>query len=298
MRDTEKTFVRRFVAADTLVLPAPAKVNLFLHITKRRDDGMHELQTVFQLLDYGDEIRFRIRDDGAVNVRCDEDIAPQENNVFRAASLLREKTAVHLGADIEIHKRIPLGAGLGGGSSDAATTLHGLNCLWGAGCGNTDLMRLARTLGADVPVFVNGCSAWAEGIGERLMPMELPPRYFAVFTPPLSVSTREMFAVPELQRDCVRMTPDGYRIGDGKNVFEPLTTARYPEIADGMEWLAGFATPRLSGTGSAFFACFDNKSQARDILDKAPDNLHGFVALGLKESLLHTEMAKLPVTAG
>ncbi len=293
MDDAVKTSARRPFSGELLVLPAPAKVNLFLHITGRRADGMHELQTVFQLLDYGDEVALCARDDGELNLRCNEDIA--DNIALRAALSLRERHGDSAcGADITLRKRIPVGAGLGGGSSDAATVLHGLNRLWRTGCSEADLLRLGAGLGADVPVFVKGRSAWAEGIGERLVAMDLPPRYFAVFVPPISLSTSAMFGAPELRRDYPRMTPADYRIGDGANAFQALASARCAEIAAGMAWLAGYAAPRLSGTGGAFFAWFDDARQARQALAQAPANLHGFVAKGLRASPLHLALAALP----
>lgn len=288
-----KTSVRCSLGGERLILPAPAKVNLFLHITGSRADGMHELQTVFQLLDYGDEIRLCVRDDGEINVRCSENIAPENNIVLQAALLLRDRRGgTDCGVDIEVRKRIPIGAGLGGGSSDAATVLHGLNHLWGMGCSEADLLQLAIGLGADVPVFAKGYSAWGEGIGEHLITLDLPPRYFAVFTPPLSISTSEMFGAPNLRRDCPRMAVSEYRIGDGDNVFQTLASARFTEIADGMKWLSNYAVPRLSGTGSAFFAWFDDAQQVRDVLARAPDSLNGFVAKGLRESPLHAALRR------
>ena len=290
-------------AAGELVLPAPAKLNLFLHITGRRADGMHELQTVFQLLDYADEVVLRARADAGINVRCrlqgGEDIPPQQNTARRAALLLRRHAGINAGADIEIRKRIAVGSGLGGGSSDAATVLCGLNYLWGTGCTTAQLAQLAATLGADVPVFVHGRSAWAEGIGERLTPVELPPRYFAVFIPPVAVASSEMFAAAELRRDCARLTLDDYRAGGGVNVFQPLAAARYPAVAAGIAWLEGFAEARLSGSGGAFFAAFEDAAQAQAVVAARPQGLDGFVAAGLAQSpLLPAVSAQAGMRAG
>ena len=267
-----------------MTLPAPAKVNLFLHVTGQRSDGMRNLQTVFQLLDYCDFLRFRDRSDGEINIQCDADIPTHDNTVYRAVSLLRKRAGIERGVDIEIQERIPVGSGLGGGSSDAATALHGLNRLWRLGYSSADLMEIGLVIGADVPVFIMACSAWAEGVGEDLTPLDLPHQYFTVFVPPLSVSTREMFMEPALERNCKPLDHKCYRVGDGSNVFQPIVSQRYPEIASDIAWLSDFAEVRLSGTGSAFFAMFEDEGKARSLFERRLPHLDGFVARGLSQS--------------
>lgn len=265
---------------------APAKLNLFLHVTGRRADGRHDLQTLFQLLDYCDEITITARARGGVDVECDADIAPTDNLAYRAALLLKDATGTSCGAAITVAKRIPQGAGLGGGSSDAATVLLALNRLWGCGLGERDLARLGARLGADVPVFVGGRSAWAEGIGEQLSAVELPPRWYAVFVPAIMVSTREMFQAPGLRRDYPRVTFADYQAGATVNAFEELAGARHPAIARGLDWLNGHAPARLTGTGAAFYAAFERAEQADAILARKPAGLGGFIARGVAESPL------------
>ena len=272
--------------------PAPAKLNLFLHVTGRRADGRHDLQTLFQLLDYCDEITIAVRARGGVDVECDADIPPADNLARRAALLLKDATGTSRGAFVTVAKRIPQGAGLGGGSSDAATVLLALNRLWECGLGCDDLARLGARLGADVPVFVGGRSAWAEGTGERLSPVEPPPRWYAVFVPAVVVSTREMFQAPDLRRDYPRVTLADYRAGATVNAFEELAAARHPEIARGLDWLGGHAPARLTGTGAAFYAAFEREEQAGAVLARRPAGLGGFIARGVAESPLHRRLGE------
>ena len=274
------------------VWSAPAKLNLFLHVTGRRADGRHDLQTLFQLLDYCDEITIAARARGGVDVECDADIPPADNLARRAALLLKDATGTPCGAAVTVAKRIPQGAGLGGGSSDAATVLLALNRLWKCGLGRADLARLGARLGADVPVFVGGRSAWAEGIGERLSAVELPPRWYAVFVPAVMISTREMFQAPDLRRDYPRVTPADYRAGATVNAFEKLAAARHPAIARGLDWLGGHAPARLTGTGAAFYAAFGREEQAGEVLARRPAWLGGFIARGVAESPLCRELGE------
>lgn len=283
-------------ASDAFEWPAPAKLNLFLHITGRRADGYHLLQTVFQLLDYGDSLRFALREDGAIDriselpgVPCDVDL------VVRAARLLQEACGCRLGADIELVKRLPLGGGLGGGSSDAATTLVALNRLWACGLRFEELAALGVQLGADVPVFVHGRSAWAEGIGERLSPIELPSRWFVVIKPPVEVSTAALFSAPELTRNCTPLTISAFSLGAGVNVFESLVRTRYPLVGEALDWLdrqgaCYDATARLTGTGSCVFAVVSDRRQAQDVLDRVPTQWQSFVAKGVNRSPLHDKL--------
>ncbi|MDH5594090.1 MAG: 4-(cytidine 5'-diphospho)-2-C-methyl-D-erythritol kinase [Gammaproteobacteria bacterium] len=267
--------------------PAPAKLNLFLHITGRREDGYHLLQTAFQFIDFCDELRFKVREDGVVNrVSGSVDVPPESDLVVRAARLLQEKAEVSQGVDIELNKHIPMGAGLGGGSSDAATTLVALNQLWELGWSRERLAELGLTLGADIPVFIYGQAAWAEGVGEQFEPISPPEPWYVVIIPPCHVSTPEIFNASDLTRDCPPLTIRDFLAGQGINVCESVVCKRYPQVADALEWLSQYAPARMSGTGSSVFAAFPNEEQARDIAQKVPDDWQGIVATGLNKSPL------------
>lgn len=266
--------------------PAPAKLNLFLHIVGLRAGGYHELQTLFQLLDYHDELSIRLRLDQELNLRCNLPISEGDNLVMKAAQLIQKHAPSLIGADLHLHKRIPLGAGLGGGSSDAATTLLALNDLWDCQLGRDDLLRYARQLGADVPLFVAGHSAWAEGVGDLLEAVDLPDRWYVVFTPPLQIATADVYQQPDLKRDCQKITLADYQAGCSVNVFEAVVTQHYPVIAQGINWLADYTEARLTGSGSAFFGCCKSEQQAHDLLQQCPFNLSGFVAKGINQSPL------------
>lgn len=257
--------------------PAPAKLNLFLHITGRRADGYHELQTVFQLLDYGDQLRFSVRADRQVrHLRPLAGVAEEHDLCLRAARLLQAESGTRRGADIELIKHLPLGGGLGGGSSDAATTLVALNALWGTGLSTADLAALGRRLGADVPVFVHGHSAWAEGTGERLTPLMLAPRWYLVLVPACHVATVAIFNTPELTRDSRPITIPDFLAGRTRNDCEPVVVGRYPEVAAALRQLG--AAARMSGTGACVFAAFADAAAARQAL---PPGWRGFVARGV-----------------
>jgi 4-diphosphocytidyl-2-C-methyl-D-erythritol kinase len=271
---------------------APAKLNLFLHITARRADGYHELQTLFQLLDLCDSIRIGVRDDGRIERASGPDgIPPADDLAVRAAHALKAAAGTPLGATLRIEKRIPLGGGLGGGSSDAATTLIALNALWGCGLGVPELAALGLPLGADVPVFVHGFSAWAEGVGERLTPQPLPPRWYTIIHPGVAVSTREVFQSPELTRNSPLITIRAFFQSGGRNDCEPVVRARCPQVAEVLDWLASRATARLTGTGSCVFAEFDSAIQAERLAAQVPDRWRSYVARGLDRSPLHSQLA-------
>lgn len=284
------------VSSRSSAWPAPAKLNLFLHITGRRPDGYHELQTLFRLLDRGDSIDFRLRTDTRI-LRGSQmpGVAPESDLAVRAARLLREACGVTGGVEIYIHKSLPMGGGLGGGSSDAATTLVALNQLWGCGLEPAELMGLGRTLGADVPVFIGGRTAWGEGIGERLTPVDLPTRWYLVVQPPATISTAELFADPGLTRNRPPITIDDFFSGGGENVFEPLVQVRYPVVAAALEWLGAWGAGRLSGTGACVFAAFESASAAEQAREALPRQWPGFVARGVDESPL---MSRLRAEAG
>jgi 4-diphosphocytidyl-2-C-methyl-D-erythritol kinase len=274
------------------IWPAPAKLNLFLHITGRRADGYHLLQTVFQLLDWGDSLRLRVRADGSIHrVEALAGVAADADLSVRAARLLKETTACPLGADIAIDKRIPLGGGLGGGSSDAATTLVALNALWNCGLDAQALADLGLRLGADVPVFVKGHSAFAEGVGERLMSLDLPERTYVVVDPGISVPTHELFQAVELTRDTPPMTIAGFVSGaKTRNAFEPVVRARYPAVAQVLDWLAAYGEPRLSGSGGAVFVAVD-ADVAQKIAAQCPSGMRAWIARGVNRSPLLAALA-------
>ena len=276
-------------------VPAPAKLNLFLLVNERRDDGYHNLQTLFRLIDYSDYIDFSTRSDGEVYVHCEGgEIDEDSNLVKRATMLLKEATGTALGVDICLYKRIPLGSGLGGGSSDAATTLRALNLLWDCHLSIESLCDLGFSLGADVPVFINGYSAWAEGAGERLTSITLPDAWYLVLIPQVQVMTADLFAMPELTRSIETITIDDYRSGHRTNVFKLLVKRRFPQVAKVIDWLDHYCSmqgsclskAQLSGTGCGVFAEFTSQQQALEAFANKPDDINGFVAHGLNTSPL------------
>jgi 4-diphosphocytidyl-2-C-methyl-D-erythritol kinase len=268
--------------------PAPAKLNLFLHVTGRRPDGYHELQTVFQLIDLCDTIAIAVREDG----RIERPIGPAQveagaDLTVRAARSLQAATSCKLGASLRVLKRIPLGGGLGGGSSDAATVLLALNELWRCGLSLDELAALGLPLGADVPVFVRGSSAWGQGIGEKLQPLELSERWFVVIHPGVPVSTRDVFQSPELTRNSPIITIRDFFASGGRNDCEPVVRARCPEVAEALDWLARFAPARLTGTGSCIFAACASAIDAERLAARVPDRWTSLVARGLNVSPAH-----------
>lgn len=268
--------------------PAPAKLNLLLHITGRRQDGYHELQTVFQFLTLADWLYFEPDATAQITTAATPGgIAPGSDLTVRAARLLQSHSGTGAGVRIYNDKRLPLGAGLGGGSSDAATTLLVLNRLWQLDMDINELADIGLALGADVPVFVRGQAAVAEGIGEKLAPVTLPERWFVVVNPAVSVSTADIFSDVELTRDTPRMTIPDLLSDGGRNDCEPVVCSRYPEVAAALNWLNEFAPARMTGTGSCVFAGFDDEAQAKSVADRVPDHWSGFVARGMNRSPLH-----------
>lgn len=271
-----------------LTLPAPAKLNLFLHVTGRRADGYHTLQTLFQLLDHSDTLSFDARSDNTITLTPELAGVPSEQNlIVRAARLLQAHSGCSLGANIRLDKQLPMGGGIGGGSSDAATTLLGLNALWQLGLSIDTLAQLGLTLGADVPVFVRGRSAWAEGVGEQLQPVDLPTRNYLILVPACAVSTAEIFSSEALTRDTSAIKIAAFREQGGRNDCEPVVRELYPEVAFALDWLSRFAPARMTGTGACVFAAFDDRATAENILAQRPTGYGGFVATGVNLSPLH-----------
>lgn len=267
--------------------PAPAKLNLFLHVKGRREDGYHEISTAFQFLDFCDELAFRPRDDGVIRLATDlPGVDPEANLVVRAARLLAREAATGQGVDIHLDKRIPLGGGLGGGSSDAATTLVALNWIWAAGLDVERLAGLGLGLGADVPVFVRGRAAFAEGVGEKLTPHDFEEPWYVVINPDVQVSTAEIFSAPELTRDGLQATISCFAMGDEHNDCEPVVRSRYPEVARALDWLAVRGPARLTGTGACLFGWYADQAQARAVAADVPSPWRAFVARGRNRSPL------------
>ncbi len=294
-----------------LTLPAPAKLNLFLHITGRRPDGYHELQTVFQLLDYGDELTFTQQPGAAVEFSCSDPIlAGNDNLVLRAAALLLPHARRATGIRIHLHKNLPAGGGLGGGSSDAATTLVALNALWDCGLDQARLMVLGKALGADVPVFVFGHSAWAEGVGEKLQELELPERWFVVLTPRCHASTARIFGHPELTRNSAPLRIPRFPFTGTRNDCQAVATTLHPEIQQVLDWLdlktnaehsGGTGSgARMTGTGASVFASFATRAAAAGVLAQwhsdAGSNsgslVRGFLAQGCNLSPLYRALGE------
>ena len=277
-----------------LTCPAPAKLNLFLHVTGRRPDGYHLLQTLFRFIDLQDTLHFSLREDGAIRRTNALNGIPEEQDLcVRAARLLQSETGCSLGVDITIDKHIPMGGGLGGGSSDAATVLIALNRLWSLGLSRTRLMQLGLRLGADVPVFIFGENAFAEGVGEQLQACSLPDAWYVVLFPPVHVPTAQIFAHPELTRNAVSITMRALserRFGEEsqfRNDLQPVVCELYPEVARYMGWLAEFGKATMTGSGACVFAEFDNRNRAEAVIKQLPPGMRGVVAQGLARHPLH-----------
>ncbi|WP_312342953.1 4-(cytidine 5'-diphospho)-2-C-methyl-D-erythritol kinase [Stutzerimonas nitrititolerans] len=278
----------------SLTLPAPAKLNLMLHILGRRADGYHELQTLFQFLDHGDELTFTPRSDGQIRLHTELPGVDHDSNlIVRAARQLQAASGTALGADIQLLKRLPMGGGIGGGSSDAATTLVGLDHLWQTRLGEDRLAQIGLSLGADVPVFVRGHAAFAEGVGERLQRVQLSEPWFLVIVPQVSVSTAEIFSDPELTRNTPAITVRSLLAGGGCNDCQPVVEKRYPEVRNALSLLNKFVPARMTGTGACVFGSFPNKGEADKVCRQLPDHMPGFVAQGRNVSMLHRKLAKM-----
>ncbi|MDF3827553.1 MULTISPECIES: 4-(cytidine 5'-diphospho)-2-C-methyl-D-erythritol kinase [unclassified Pseudocitrobacter] len=277
--------------------PSPAKLNLFLYITGQRADGYHELQTLFQFLDYGDTLTIETRQDGQLRLLTPLEGVPDEENLIVRAARLLMKTAAQThrlaegsGADISIEKRLPMGGGLGGGSSNAATVLVALNHLWQCGLSEDELAAIGLTLGADVPVFVRGHAAFAEGVGEQLTPIDVAEKWYLVVHPGVSIPTPMIFNDPELPRNTPKRSIDTLLKCEFGNDCEVIARKRFREVDEVLSWLLEYAPSRLTGTGACVFAEFDTELAARQVLEQAPEWFNGFVAKGVNLSPLHQSM--------
>ena len=297
----------------TITLNSPAKINLFLHITGKREDGYHNIQTVFQLLDYSDNLRFELRDDDKINTinnpKSYFNINEKDNLILKAAKLLKETVNTKnklCGVDINVLKKIPIGGGLGGGSSNAATTILGLNYLWDLNLSYQELFSIGRKLGADIPLFIKGKNCFAEGIGDQITQLKLPKMCFLVLKPPINVSTKDIFSQTELTRSTQHIKMAAVLNTDLRNVLtdptknsrfvnncEPIVRKLYRPINEAFEWLNQYANPRLTGTGSCIFAYFENYDKAKDVLARMPKEYNGFVSFGSDESNTHIQLTKI-----
>jgi len=269
---------------ETWSLPCPGKLNLGLRVLERRKDGYHNLQTVFQLLDFGDTLSIAPADELSLNDL--PGVSAEHNLVMRAAHALQSYSGHTAGAQLTLTKQLPAGGGVGGGSSDAATALLGLNAYWGLNLDTSTLQSLALKLGADVPVFVSGHSVFAEGVGERFTPVTLPTRWYVVLTPPCHVSTGDLFQHKGLTRHTEAITVRAFLEGGGENDFERLVCRLYPEVAAALEWLGQFGPARLTGTGASVYVPFQEQHQALRVLRAKPSTISGFIAQGVNESPL------------
>lgn len=270
---------------------APAKINLFLHVTGRRADGYHTLQTVYQFVNLCDVLQYAVREDNEITLETEfDEVAPADNLVVRAARALQTHAGARGGADIKLTKVIPTGGGLGGGSSDAATTLVALNEFWRLGLSIKELAEIGVRVSADVPVFVYGQASWAEGIGERLTPVAPLEPWYLIVNPMVQVSTAAIFNVPELTRNLSPITIRDFMDGRSTNVFEAIVGKKYPAVRKALEWLAvnhRASRPKMSGTGSCVFTQCDSEEEAQALCDKLPDSMTGYVVKGRNASPLY-----------
>ncbi|MEP1445072.1 MAG: 4-(cytidine 5'-diphospho)-2-C-methyl-D-erythritol kinase [Paraglaciecola sp.] len=275
--------------------PSPAKLNLFLHINGRYENGYHQLQSLFQILDYGDELAFDVNSSGKVTLADPiAGVADEDNLIVKAAHLLKQHIpaalSTHLGCTIHLKKRLPMGGGIGGGSSNAATTLLVLNRLWGCQLTETELSKLGLSLGADLPIFIHGNTAFAEGVGEKLQPVSLPKKSYLVVFPDSHVSTAEVFSMPNLPRNTPKINFSDFSFANTHNDCQQLVCDRYPNVAKALHWLLEYAPSRMTGTGACVFAIFDHHQEALNIQSMLPKGTTSFVANGVNTSLLHSQI--------
>jgi 4-diphosphocytidyl-2-C-methyl-D-erythritol kinase len=280
--------------AESLILPAPAKLNLMLHITGRRDDGYHLLETVIQFIDLADHIEFSNNDEGSIErLPGNSPVAAAEDILLTTASLLQSRFQVDKGVSIGIDKRVPVGGGLGGGSSDAATCLLALNRLWELDLSLDQLAGIGLELGADVPVFVYGRAAWASGIGEVLQAIELEELIYLVIDPKLAVSTAQIFAAQELTRNCDPLTIRAFLRGSGSNVCEAVVQNLYPQVGEAIDWLNQYAVAKMSGTGACVFAAIDSLAQAEIVKSRVPREWNAYITRAMNCSPVHQQLGLL-----
>jgi 4-diphosphocytidyl-2-C-methyl-D-erythritol kinase len=278
----------------SITLPSPAKLNLFLHILDRREDGYHNLQTLFQILDIGDQLSFSVNKQPEINIISDiKNIKPQDNLVFKVAYALKQATDCQWGCDIQLDKKIPMGAGLGGGSSNAATALVGLNHLWQCNLSLDQLAKIGGKLGADIPVFIKGYTAFAEGIGDKLTPISLDEFYYLVVTPKINIPTEQIFCHSELTRNApaikIRALSQELYRNDCQSVVETL----YPEVKQVLDWLKRYGNPLMTGTGASVYCRFDSEKEANLVQQAVPNSWNSFVAKGINQSPLHKQLENL-----
>ncbi|MFW7526375.1 4-(cytidine 5'-diphospho)-2-C-methyl-D-erythritol kinase [Vibrio ostreicida] len=279
--------------AETTFWPSPAKLNLFLYITGQKDNGYHELQTLFQFLDYGDELTITANTSGTITITPDlSGVVLTDNLIWKAATALQQQSERVLGADIKLHKVLPMGGGIGGGSSNAATTLVALNHLWQTQLTVDQLADIGLSLGADVPVFTRGFAAFAEGIGEHLTPVEPDEKWYLVVKPNISIATADIFAHPELPRNTPKRDVATLLDTADENDCEKIVRMLYPEVDKQLSWLLQYAPSRLTGTGSCVFAEFSSQREAKQVLEKRSDSVFAFVAKGKNISPLYETLAK------
>ncbi|QYK04230.1 4-(cytidine 5'-diphospho)-2-C-methyl-D-erythritol kinase [Shewanella zhangzhouensis] len=279
----------------SLAWPAPAKLNLFLHINGRLPSGYHELQTLFQFIDHGDWLDFKVLSTPELKLHSNlgQVVPDSDNLILKAAKSLQNVTGCTKGAEIWLDKRLPMGGGLGGGSSDAATTLVALNALWQLGLDKKALMEIGLTLGADVPVFINGIAAFAEGVGEKLQPVTVAEPWYLVLVPDAHVSTADVFQHPDLPRNTPKLDMASLGPERWSNDCQALVCAKYPQVANALSWLVEYAPSRMTGTGACVFGEFDSQQAALEALAKKPSDMQGFVAKGLNRSPLELRLAQL-----
>ena len=282
----------------SITLPAPPKLNLFLHITGRRDDGYHNLQTLFQLLDGGDQLTFSPTSDGRISLSPQlKGVAEEENLVVRAALALQRQSNCSQGCNIHLDKRLPMGAGLGGGSSNAATALLALNKLWDCDLTAAELSLLGAQLGADVPVFVEGYSAFAEGIGDQLTPVEIPESWYLIVTPNCSVSTEKIFSHPQLTRNTSPIKIRALSEVQYRNDCQAIVEKLYPQVAEVVDWLRAYSEPLMTGTGASVFCRWATEAQAKEVLSRVPQHWNAFIARGVNHSLVHQKLKEFFIGA-
>jgi 4-diphosphocytidyl-2-C-methyl-D-erythritol kinase len=278
----------------SITLPSPAKLNLFLHILDRREDGYHNLQTLFQLLDYGDQLRISVTKQPDIHLSSTiKGVATEDNLIYKAAMALKQATQCLWGCEIQLDKKLPMGAGLGGGSSNAATTLVGLNSLWQCNLSLDQLADIGCDLGADIPVFIKGASAFAEGIGDKLTPISLDEFWYLVVTPKIKVTTEQIFCHSELTRNApaikIRALSEELYRNDCQSVVETL----FPEVTQVLDWLKRYGNPLMTGTGASVYCRFDSEKEATQVLKNVPNSWNAFVAKGVNQSPLHTQLENL-----